>query len=773
MDEIQYEVTLADNDTYVELECVGNPTKGEMLKVPWKAVWDRGVDIHLIFSERVFVDRVSISFGGTTKLFSVLLIDKKSGNVHYKYQAETGKYIKSNTLVLEANIFTEGLILRMDVDFTALEVNDITIFGAMEQGPNLFPMPSKIQCAETRYPTDGINGIKMNSSIARNAVRILGEKWEEVTGRILMENEMGNLQFHLNMAIAENGYHLQINENGIDIMASDERGFVMGVETLIKILHSTGLVECKIEDKPRLRFRGMHLLLPSLDNMEFAKRFVKYLVSPMGYNAIILEIAGAMKFESHPEITACYQEAVNKAKEGIWPVMPHSSVANHTVVPKKAVREFVEYVRGFGIDVIPEVQSLGHVPFMTHAHPEIAEVEEGAENIEVDTRLEDARPDKFYPHCYCPSNEKSYEIIFDLLDEIIEVFEPREFVHMGHDEVYDIGVCKLCKEKNPAHLFADDVNRFYKHLKKRGLRMMIWSDMLQPVTKYKTPPAIDLIPKDIVLMDFIWYFHLDKNIEENLLKKGFEVVLGNVYSSHFPRYKERIATKGIMGAQTSAWVATDEKSFALEGKFYDFLYTAQMFWSEHFSPEYRLCYEHIIAKMMPELRMRIQDVCYPSMKEGAQVELLIDGNVSFPPSKNHTSATKFVVQRKGKSIIFYHTMLRRLSRAPWQEAEKVGEYRLMFEDGSEEILELAVGKNIGYWNRRQYEPYRNKLYRHTGYTTVYYCDCEKSKTSDGQDVSVYTVEYILPEDKKLQEVRMLEETGKDARIVFCKAELVV
>ena len=87
--------------------------------------------------------------------------------------------------------------------------------------------------------------------------------------------------------------------------------------------------------------------------------------------------------------------------------------------------------------------------------------------------------------------------------------------------------------------------------------MMIWGDMLQPVTKYLTPPAVDLIPKDIVLLDFIWYFHLDKDIEDHLLERGFKVIMGNMYSSHYPRYEARRSKKGILGAEVSTWARAE------------------------------------------------------------------------------------------------------------------------------------------------------------------------------------------------------------------------
>jgi hexosaminidase len=214
--------------------------------------------------------------------------------------------------------------------------------------------------------------------------------------------------------------------------------------------------------------------------------------------------------------------------------------------------------------------------------------------------------------------------LFDIIDEIIEVFKPSEYVHMGHDEVYQIGVCPVCKSKDAAQLYADDVNKIYNYLRGKGLKMIIWSDMLQPVSEYTkaTSPAMDMIPKDILMLDFIWYFHFGKDIEDNLIEKGFSVAVGNLYSSHYPRYNTRIRKKGMLGGQISAWVATSEECMQREGKMYDYLLTAQMLWSDSYSKEYTLCYDRMIKAFMPYMRENIKGIKYPSLEEGARFETL-------------------------------------------------------------------------------------------------------------------------------------------------------
>ncbi len=61
--------------------------------------------------------------------------------------------------------------------------------------------------------------------------------------------------------------------------------------------------------------------------------------------------------------------------------------------------------------------------------------------------------------------------------------------------------------------------------------MMIWGDMLQPLWWYNSPKAE--IPKDIVLLDFVWYFRPDEDTEDRLLARGFKVIMGMLYTCFF------------------------------------------------------------------------------------------------------------------------------------------------------------------------------------------------------------------------------------------------
>ena len=750
------------------LKEVGDLIKYEPVSLPWQMVRNMPFELTLKLEKECFVDRVQVNIGNSTKLTSVTLCDDK--NTLFTHSAETGKTITNRCIILKAGSLTDTLTISFTSDFSDVEILGVKLYGAIPDEKDIFPTPDSITFGEKTVCSCVFDSYSGDSKEGCEAGAVLAEKYAEITGVKMTELVNSKVKFVTDNDIKKEGFRLDISENGAVIAASDKRGFVMGVETFIKLCDKDKVHTAKIEDAPAYPFRGVHLFLPSERQMGFAKRLIKYMISPMGYNNVIIEVAGGMRFDTHPEINEAFIHANKMHAEGKWPEFPHAGIAEGGCTSKEAVADFVDYIRSFGIDVIPEVQSLGHVQFMTLAHPEIAEIDANAVDINADTVTADARPKTFYKHCYCPSNPKSYEILFDLIDEIVEVFKPREYVHMGHDEVYELGVCPVCKNKDGAQLYYDDIMKIRAHLASKGLKMMIWSDMIQPVSHYTSRPAIDMLPKDILMLDFIWYFHFDKDIEDNLLEKGYTVAIGNLYSSHYPRFETRIRKDGMIGGQISAWVTTCESSLQREGKLYDFLMTGQMLWSDSYRKIYTLCYDKMIKAMMPKMRENLKGIKYPSLNDGAVFETIARSDVDFPPKTSVNQKVDITVDGEYKSLIFSHTELKKLIRLPWFDYDVTGKYILTYSDGTMEEIDITNNGIIGHWNRRQNEAVTHPMYRHTGYTSTYYTDSDEFKTSDGENICIYKYEHILPEGKKLTNVKLEQSEKFDTDIFLVKLE---
>ena len=739
---LSWRIGFANSDRVPHLTADGDPFRGETLCLPWESVRDGEVEICVTLPAKRFLDGVVIRTGEETALRYVRLM--ADGALLDEYCAETGKSVTEHTLELTAGLSASEITLRLCCNFSELSLLSIDLYGSARETVDLFPTPQSVCFGGKMLPVTRFDSYTAEGDAAA-AGQILAEKLFEIAGTVVTEQKDGVVRFVKDFGIARDGYRLEVTETGAVIAASCKRGFVMGTEAFIKLIVDGEIPAVTVADAPFMPFRGVHLNTPSREQMPFAKRLIKYVLSPLGYNTVILELAGlGMRFDSHPDIAKTVEDAIDRSRRGEMPRFPHGeAVGGGRAVEKATLKEFIDYVRSFGIEVIPEVQSLGHVQFMTYTYPEIAELDP-EKHAEVDIRLADALPAQVYPHCYCPSNPRSYEILFDILDEVIELFAPLQYVHIGHDEVYQIGLCPKCRGTAPAKLFADDVKRIYDYLAARGIKTMMWADMLQPVTKYKTYDAVRELPRDIVMLDFIWYFHFDKDIEENLLPYGYPVAFGNLYSSHFPRYESRIRREGVIGGQISMWTPTDEYAIQKEGKFYDLYLTAQMLWSAAYDHRHRPTYDRMIAALMPRTREHLTGISYPSLAGGAQCNALTrESDVCFScPQGGGTY----------QSLVFTHTLTARYSRLPWKEQETVGAYLLTYADGSTERVAIGNGRQVGFAGARPGEPLKSPLYRHNGYTAAYECDGELTLLPDGTWRTVYRYEYLLPKETPLVSV---------------------
>ncbi len=641
----------------------GNPFKGETLKYGYSDFVLSGILVKFSYSGTLCA--VKITLGKNFCPTRIALTD--GTNILDEFSGETGKAISEKTITLKADNAEGELFLTFDSNYTDIEIESIELFGALNE--------------ETLFPTP--------YSVKRKGYLVDLKPVEEIFDADI------------------EGYTVKIDENAIKITYSEKLYLNMARARIEKLTEGDKIPAIEIIDKPFCNFRGVHLYMPAVEDFDFFKKLVKEILVPLGYNYIILEICGSMEFKSHPEINECYLLAQENAEKGIWPKLPHGAVASGTVVPQSFVKELCAFCRDLGIEIIPEIQSLGHVQFMTLAHPEIAEIPENKKTEFVDERLADIPPNEFYAHSFCPSNEKSYEILFDLMEEIIATFEPKEFVHMGHDEVYQIGVCPICSKKDPADLYYEDVMKLYNFLKKKNLKMMIWSDMINSASAYKTVPAIDRLPKDIVLLDFIWYFHHSKDIENNLLEKGFNVIIGNLYSSYFPRFEKRIRTSGMLGGEVSAWTRTKECTMQREGKFYDIIYSSEMLWSESYLEDCRPHYDKIIRTLIPPLRKKIQ-----GLKDYSFEKLFVGTSQTLELSVN----------KRAEALTFTHSSKYLFSKTPWSDGDILGSYTVTYIDGTFEEIPLKNGYNVYFEGTRQNAPIADGYFRHTGYVGTWATD---------------------------------------------------
>lgn len=251
---------------------------------------------------------------------------------------------------------------------------------------------------------------------------------------------------------------------------------------------------------------GLHVLI---ENKPAAEALLSELpaLADAGINLLIFEIDYNYEYVSHPEL------------RGDDPIS------------RVTIKKVVKFCRDHKIRLIPEFQSLGHQSWAEKTFPLLIK------HIEFDETPGQFPGNKdIYCRSWCPLHPDVNPIIFALFDDLLEVFEA-DALHVGMDEVFLIGseFCSRCRGKDPAELFAKAVNDYYQHLvKKRGVEMLMWGDRLLDgdLTGYGeweaslngTHPAIDLIPKNIIICD--WHYERMKSYPSIpfFLNKGFRIL---------------------------------------------------------------------------------------------------------------------------------------------------------------------------------------------------------------------------------------------------------
>jgi hypothetical protein len=435
------------------------------------------------------------------------------------------------------------------------------------------------------------------------------------------------------------GYLLRVDKDGILIAGRDEAGAFYGVQSLRQLIFlNQNSIFCHhtlITDWPLLPFRGIRLMLPGPENLTFFNRFLKNFMALFKFNKVIIELNSNVRLKKHPELNEgaveFYEDLVYTRRDrpqgpyGEYQNSAHHDAGDGTIVEQEDVRSLVVFAQKHYIEVIPEIPCLTHSYYLLTKHRELAEIK-AAE----------------WPDTYCPSNPKSYELLFDVFDELIGLINPK-IIHIGHDEWrMALNVCPLCKSKDYREIFIEDFNRIYQYLTARNIQVAMWADHLLesirnkgsrpgfvPETKYTyqrpgalTPQQVEeRIPKDVLLFNWCWNEKSNRPDREipnrgihndiQLDRWGFKQVYGN-FTPAISNYKDRLALKGLIGGAPSAWMATTPFNFGKD-VIDDFLGCSNLLWSTH--PIQPVERQDMISKIMPRIRFYLTGKKMPSQSK--------------------------------------------------------------------------------------------------------------------------------------------------------------
>lgn len=444
--------------------------------------------------------------------------------------------------------------------------------------------------------------------------------------------------------LGEEAYVLEVFEDHIVINSDKAAGVFYGIQTLLQLIKTkegkTVIRVAKVVDYPDFKYRGVHLSGPDL------KRLKEYIdvMTHLKLNIVIIDDWGYYDLDKSDN-QRIFQEIFDYAKERHIEVVPGlADFGPGGPILKKdpyaaeglfAQEERFKFINNEAQPVSPSKHSLVNV-IRSKDSDFVVESLDRSKTYEEDIDYKFVEGDISYPYSldvrhskviripqgdikdgeevlisydyvenkcaswapwsvpYCPSSERTYKVIFQGLENVINILKPK-YISIGHDEVRGLNRDSRCKRRfmTNAQLLADDISKIDDYVKSLdpNIRLLMWDDMVNPWhnggdesyqvqfggISGKTADAVDLIPKDMIIMIW-WYDAKDwlnkmKNSPNFFESKGYDyLVAGYKDKKNITDWMEITKDKGrCLGIITTTWDGWDRN---LEG----IKYTAEMAW---------------------------------------------------------------------------------------------------------------------------------------------------------------------------------------------------
>ncbi|AQM60214.1 beta-N-acetylhexosaminidase [Clostridium baratii] len=314
--------------------------------------------------------------------------------------------------------------------------------------------------------------IKGESGIILNITKEFKKSYGENEIRLTIDNLLENEEYKLN-----------IKDKYIEIIGSESSGIYYGIQTLIQILKQDGikLRGVNIEDSPYFKNRGYFAditrgKVPTLETLKkLADKLSFYKVNQMQ-----LYIEHTFAFEDLSEV---------------W--------RDKDPITAEEILILDEYCKKRHIELIPSLATFGHLyeVLRTKSYEDLCELENSRES-------EYSYIDRMAHHTLDVSNNKSLELVYNMLNEFIPLFSSNKF-NICCDETFDLGKGKskdIAEEIGNGKLYVDFLNKVISYVKNHNKTVLFWGDV---ILNHKE--LLKDIPEDTICLNWDYWCKATEN----------------------------------------------------------------------------------------------------------------------------------------------------------------------------------------------------------------------------------------------------------------------
>lgn len=294
-------------------------------------------------------------------------------------------------------------------------------------------------------------------------------------------------------------YELRLFGNTFTLHGQTAAGVFMGIQTLDQIMpyyiEGNSISDFIVEDAPRFEWRGLML---DVSRHFFSVNDVKAYIDLMSrykFNVFHWHLTDdegwRIEIKSLPKLT----------KKGAWRVAREGRFGNREA-PKqgektpyggyythKEIKEIIAFAKQRHITIVPEIDVPGHSMAFLTAYPKMSTKQEPKMvscGFKFAEWFGDGTFKMLVENTLDPSNEKIYDLLDKVFEEVAELF-PGEYIHIGGDECYhgyweeDEDCKKLMTNKgfkNGHELQSYFIQRVEKIVNSKGKKIIGWDEIL-------------------------------------------------------------------------------------------------------------------------------------------------------------------------------------------------------------------------------------------------------------------------------------------------------
>ncbi len=294
------------------------------------------------------------------------------------------------------------------------------------------------------------------------------------------------------------GFVIEVNDENIVVKAKNRNAVIYALRAIIEQFYkSASIKKCLIEDYPDVGERGLHL---DIARKYYSPEWIKKLIKEMSFNRL-----------NTLQLHFSDNEGFRIECEG------YPEILSEKYLTKVEVKDIIMEGKKYGVDIIPAIDSPGHMGAILKNYPEYRIKDKDGEAEENDLNI---------------NNSDAREMVKNIISEYTILFKDSKYFHLGGDEYIDFNELEdypELKEFGQSHVesgiiangldgYTAYLNIMAEHVKSLGFIPRIWNDGVYR----KDIKSNIILDKDI---EIGYWSQWDKNIAdtETLLEKGHKL----------------------------------------------------------------------------------------------------------------------------------------------------------------------------------------------------------------------------------------------------------